>query len=388
MQLFLQRLNAKVSCQPHSGDCYFSQHANPAMSGRSRGRKPSIGSEDVSKVMCRREVKAVSDIRDSLCATQSANDALKSWPKRHDKSDTHVASPIAPSVHVIMSDNRALSLEHPSNTADAPAISAVINFKYAQRHGYGFTFFVMEWDGDTAERLGLVESHKEAGLPACYHASSQAFRHASWSKILACWTASSASTSIDDSRWAVYLDSDCVVSNHSTSVDAFVAEQRTHSMVSGPPIDSAVAAFANDLPYKRGMPNAGTFLFRPGPAASAFFTHWWNAPDLGFGLKRTWEQKSLSTWFNTSEWVTRVTVMDTAPFMDFSYTGDMWLRHYIGSFNPARRMKRLRADLQTLGIDEAEFASLLREVIEKHTVRINVLEADARVSGPSAAPRP
>ena len=52
MKQFLQRLGAKIICLPNSGDCFFAQHAVPSMSGRGRGRKESLGPEEILEVRC------------------------------------------------------------------------------------------------------------------------------------------------------------------------------------------------------------------------------------------------------------------------------------------------------------------------------------------------
>jgi hypothetical protein len=290
---------------------------------------------------------------------------------------------------IIMADTRALSRTYTIRNAPYAAIAAVLNFRYAKRQGYAFSYYLMDWDADSAERLGFKPSANpdDAPLahPACYHAASCTQRHAAWSKILACWIAARDKTSdADPLAWTLYLDSDAVVNDQGQSVSDFLAEQRHRKMLSGPQVDRTVIAFANDLPYSPGMPNSGTFLFHGGLAAAEVFAHWWQAPAPAFATERPWEQGSLWTWFNSTTWGPRVTVMDTAPFMDVERVpeggGGLWLRHYAGGHIEGIRRENLLADLIALGIFEKEFHALLGEIVDQHVVRVDVLDADARVT--------
>ena len=121
--------------------------------------------------------------------------------------------PPRPDAVFVMADNRALD----NNYKDASllTLSAVLNYVYTKRHGYGFELY-------------RLPPHDRA---QCEHTVLHEERGASWCKLLAAWRVASSTRA----RRVVLLDSDCAVVGQGTRLEDWLAGNLTRMGHHGPP---------------------------------------------------------------------------------------------------------------------------------------------------------
>lgn len=308
-----------------------------------------------------------------------------SLPALASEAPDDVSSPSKLRTQIVMSDNRGLAATCSGvvRMEDAPyhCLAATINFIYAQRHGYSFTYFSLAWDASEAATIGVKLPPRSPAV-GCYHAGTGRFRHSSWCKLLACWMAATrAGASVKRAPpWVMFVDSDAAFHDHSKSIDDFVAAQRSRRSVSGPPLKDALVGFFFNKPWLRGdtAPCAGVFMFHPGTDAAQFFRYWWGAPDHGKSVAHPWEQDSLWSLFDGKEWRSHVAVLAEPTMGMKGPPADAWVSHYTAVHGPVAKdafvSDGLRSTLHALGIDDAAFRARLREAV-RCEVKLDVLRA-------------
>jgi hypothetical protein len=90
---------------------------------------------------------------------------------------------------IIMSDSRNFSRCQDFSTAPSFCFAVVLNFLFAQRHGYGYTFYSYVWNSSAA---AVLDVPAPSSPDACFHSPSSKARHAAWCKVLVCWVRASA----------------------------------------------------------------------------------------------------------------------------------------------------------------------------------------------------
>lgn len=290
-----------------------------------------------------------------------------------------------------MSDSRNFSHCRRLYAAPSFCLAVVLNYLYAQRHGYEFTFYSFEWNATTAARQQVSPPESPA---ACFHSRSHKARHAAWCKVLVCWMRASEqliaappstqrvsehSAGLVSEPWTIYVDTDAIFRDRSKGFLEYLAEADRNVRV-GPPLNRAEVAFFTNRPWDADRPNTVTFLFRRGLPAAEFFRFWWaDAPVAG----EAWEQSSLWKWYPSERWTSTVSLVDSEQFCGSEDTPGQWIRHYCGVIDvekEAARLAWLEADLMAAGIDANAYAVAAREVSLRHHVSLDVLAADARVS--------
>lgn len=187
-----------------------------------------------------------------------------------------------------------------------------------------------------------------------------------------------SSTGNNASGWVMYIDSDAVFRDPATSIQEYLARNRSDEFGKPSPnaaSESAVMFFRNN-PGVSMTPNAGTFLIRPGANATELFRFWWAAgPDVG----GSHEQQSLFTFYSHPRWAGLVSVIASERFCGLDDTAGQWVRHYCGQHDALLRSNKLRAILNETGIDKSLFLKAIAEVSRSHVVDLDVFEADAQI---------
>lgn len=285
------------------------------------------------------------------------------------------------SAAIIMSDYRNLTAC--SNYSGAPyhCYSVAANYLYARRHGYAFTYYMSSWNSTSGAALHLDPPRRPN---ACFHRVTGGFRHASWCKLLPAWVVASSDppsspTGNSTPGWVMYMDSDAVFRDAATGIHEYLAMNRTIEL--GTPVSNASAVvFFRNLPGVKEtfrMPNAGTFLIRPGASSAAFFSYWWAAgPDVGGNF----EQESLWQFYSHPQWTGFLSVIASEQFCGEDDIAGQWVRHYCRQRDAQKRSEKLRTLLLESGIDEAEYLHTIDDVIQLGgVVDLDVLEVDAQI---------
>lgn len=266
---------------------------------------------------------------------------------------------------------------------DAPysSLAAVINWRYARRHGYDFTYYVL--NASYAPEPG-VETVEDRAV-ACRHPITGARRAPSWCKLLAAWREASRPTppvSTDacpeektnrgacsplqqetDRALGLFLDSDCIVSDQTLGIATFVDSSSRQKLAARSPSKPAatVGVFTHHWTPEQ-LPNAGVFWFRVGPAAAAFFQAWWDSNDPSHDRAHPWEQPSLERLLSPGVGPYAQSVaLSSDPTM--FHSDGQWIRHFT-RLDSNSRLPRLHEKLAELGLNSADaFRSAVEEII-------------------------
>ena len=261
---------------------------------------------------------------------------------------------------VFMADTHPLVSDH--EYAPYSSLAAVINWHYARRHGYDFTYYLLNASYASAPGVGPAAEERAV---ACRHPITGAQRAPSWCKLLAAWREASRSSPQQrgaDRALGLFLDSDCIVSDKTLSIAAFVDSPSRDKLAARSPSKpaAAVGVFTHHWTPEQ-LPNAGVFWFRMGPAAAAFFRAWWDSDDPGHDRVHPWEQPSLERLLSPGVGPFAQSVaLSSDPTM--FHSDGQWIRHFT-RLDSASRVPRLHEKLAKLGLNSADaFRSAVEEI--------------------------
>eukprot|EP00656_Telonema_subtile_P015350 TRINITY_DN1801_c0_g1_i6.p1 TRINITY_DN1801_c0_g1~~TRINITY_DN1801_c0_g1_i6.p1 ORF type:complete len:536 (-),score=101.02 TRINITY_DN1801_c0_g1_i6:301-1908(-) len=221
-------------------------------------------------------------------------------------------------VVVVMADTRDLPTSTPKSFEEASweQLAAVVNFKYAQAHGYEFVHYRMGYSGDShGDQVGC--KHPKYGA-----------RHPSWCKLLGIFEALELesklllSSDIEDPL-VMYVDSDMVFNKPEVALEDYLARSpvmRTIPMPNpnlveeGFPLqgkkqpggrcdavcaaERANATMLVNMDPNGGFGNCGMQIYRSrDPQRSmALLSSFWNLNDPSHNTGFPWEQYSFNHW--------------------------------------------------------------------------------------------
>lgn len=170
---------------------------------------------------------------------------------------------------IFMSDNRIPSTS--LDGSDYNTLTAIINLAYAKRHGYDFRYYVPKLGSEYT----LYNNHSVSGE----------LRHVSWTKLLTTIKILEAQPDYDG---MVYIDSDCIVSKQSLTIDQYLSGVRN---TDGRFLDKTkLLYFLNDIPYSSTLPCAGFYIIKNDKRLIKLFKDWYACEH---NVKTSYEQKSL-----------------------------------------------------------------------------------------------
>jgi len=147
---------------------------------------------------------------------------------------------------VLMCDNRALNNNY--NSAEYWSLTAQINKKYCDKHGYSFTYIQPYYKEDTgsiytcADNLGNL-------------------RHSAWAKILLLKLKLESFPAYD---YVVYIDTDCIIKDHNIKLEDIIG--------------SNDLLFQSSAPYHPKLPCCGFIVCKNTPENHKFLDMWYNYP--------------------------------------------------------------------------------------------------------------
>lgn len=168
-----------------------------------------------------------------------------------------------------MSDNRNVSTS--IDDCEYNTLTAVINLIYAKRHGYDFRYYVPKLNSQNV----LFNNRSVSGK----------LRHAAWTKLL---TTIKILEEQSDYDGMVYIDSDCIVSNQSLTIDNYLRRVRN---INGKFLNmNTLLYFLNDIPYDYMLPCSGFYILKNDKSLIKLFKDWFACEH---DVKTSYEQKSL-----------------------------------------------------------------------------------------------
>lgn len=276
-----------------------------------------------------------------------------------------------------------------ANGEDYVSRMAVINYLYAKKHGYDFTFYVpfLNWASVTKEHpstkdVDRLKSGQPKNIPCCWHSGLRQLRSAPWAKILATWDAlhfiinthkSSEETTL------LYIDSDAYVKNHSLSLEEFVETRAPPKVIWGSlPKQTHSLFFLNNEPWHKMRPCSGIFVMRAGLTLRRFIKAWWDYDLPSSNFKDWYEQDALWDLQDLNDSSQSFAVVDESGFMPYPSN---WIRHIPhGNPNPSfRNDNPLRFLQNQLGVNGSSFAALTEEILTKHVKYLSTFEIDAAI---------
>jgi hypothetical protein len=219
-------------------------------------------------------------------------------------------------VGIMMVDDRELQLSLDSRTP-YNSLVAILNYNYAQRHGYGFHVYhprlnvevtVRKYDVDSPEKqfndsepnLTSNQRRDKMGDPrhraSAFHPQLKQFRGATWSKLLGLYHA--AATFSDRYDLMMYLDSDAALTsiNGHKTIESMLRKWQSNNNITWGVKDLRETAmiFFPDTPFGDMAPCDGVIIFRP-KISVPLIKSWWdyNISAKNFALYH--EQDALRT---------------------------------------------------------------------------------------------
>eukprot|EP00038_Savillea_parva_P013926 m.213357 g.213357 ORF g.213357 m.213357 type:complete len:340 (-) comp26535_c0_seq1:225-1244(-) len=321
---------------------------------------------------------------------------------------------------LVMVDSRPL--EPDLARADTNTLAAVLNYLYAQRHGYGFRYYHLALRDSVAQpRAHNLDT--DAKAQHCQHAHFGWKRAAPWCKLLGLYDAASmtptptvtqttamtpsspggasdtsgaAASSLPGvtaatTLWAhkfLYLDSDAAVVNQSASIDDALASvtitpetARTHGVILS----------GSNYPWVTHKGTSGTLLITPSTVSRYILLHWWNSRDYNhMAFRHTFEQVA---WEALWEWDHKqlgkqglLGVVDWKAFRAAPSGPPPFLRH-IGSDDGKQRRPFFMAQLKRHGVtNTSAFTQLVDDMLRRVVVRPNTSQLEAAISIPIDIP--
>jgi len=222
---------------------------------------------------------------------------------------------------------------------------------------------------------GILPGDWQQHGAACLHPSHRQARASPWCKLLGWWW---AATQSHRHQWAIGLDTDAFIDEHSTPVNKFVPDFLLGRPYWGaPPGKEALTLFVDPgradgsgLVYLRDpdalctsrYANSGFVLARAGPDAEALLRRWWNVNDPIFALQHPYEQDAFGTlWRAGLGNVSSVVCCVDGGFF-YSAIPRQWVRHYPGGFAMRERVAMIKDAAIAHGINATVFADLIAEM--------------------------
>jgi hypothetical protein len=188
---------------------------------------------------------------------------------------------------ILMSDNRD------QFSGDYNTLTAKINSTYAAKWDYDFIYLKTD---------------------ECYSPSGQ-LRHPAWSKL------NSTKKIIEKYKYdlIVYIDSDCIFSNHQISIEEYLKSAKN---IKNESIELKSVIFLNDFPFGYDLPCSGFYIVNT--KDTTIFDDWFNCDDFPhFNLNHSWEQHILHNYI-LQKWSNKIEVIDDVMFLEKE---NQFLRH-------------------------------------------------------------
>lgn len=215
---------------------------------------------------------------------------------------------------VFMSDNRTVSTE--IHSADYNSLAAAINYEYSKKHGYAFLYY-----------RPYLHNKNTLELQNCLNPTTNRPRHASWSKLLSTYYALQG-----DYDYIVYIDSDCIFSNHSIKLEDYIQPYQDKSVL-----------FLKNFPWSETDPCAGFIICRVDSIAKQFIQEWYSYDIPEKDANHDWEQSALHRMMPREY----IGIIDDIMFQE----KDGQLLRHIGSHEGGNRIPTFKTYIQTHGID-------------------------------------
>ena len=291
---------------------------------------------------------------------------------------------------VLMSDNRPLQTNR--SAADYHSLAAFINAIYCRRQGYDFLYFQprlgfwhdlkrnakeprLLWRSARATiakikplRLLWHSIKQKTWVPSvsntkywnqeacCYNYTLDQYRAASWGKLVSLKYALTLGYD-----YLVYIDSDCVFVDHSTSIENFI--ERTPVQV-GNPFPKSCIGFLKNTPYEDDLPCAGFIVVKNCAASLSFLKEWWDFPNESKNFDHPYEQSSLHGLFRDN--MEQLCVWDSIFFLEKE---GQFLRHINIPELRQPYLTRVVDELQT-SAKEYSFRVIMTELKAKKFIRL------------------
>jgi hypothetical protein len=336
-----------------------------------------------------------------------------------------MAAAAAPRVsprRVIQVDNRPLQLG--IDTAGYHTLSAVINFLYADLHGYNFSYIMPSFNTTAvpAARARLLARHhggaagaaNGSAAPGCpggarappappdsallaaaanvppgkdtvtaWHPALGHLRAASWAKLPALWAALRDLEAEGPGAEALFLDSDAFVARQHVDFSEEMRSTVRGRLLWGNDAATTALVFYTNAPYNQNVPCAGAFLLRGGRDARGALRAWWDTS--AHPAAHAYEQDALWSLMHRADGSAcphphfsraAAAVLDVKEFREdgVPYAESQWLHHSTEWWGGGRRAV-MRARLSELGVGADEFDALVRRVEATHKVSVDTVAA-------------
>ena len=252
-----------------------------------------------------------------------------------------------PVVHIIQSDNRNLS----DVADDYQTLTAIINFRYAQRHGYQYTRY-------------QFTSSDTSGHPKT--ADTCGGRAAPWCKIISAYH---ALQSMSDGDWIMFVDSDAAFFQFNTSIEQYISSAQYEQNRSDPSM-----ILTHNFPWSFPPACTGLWMLRADKVGRDILTEWWNCPlhETGY-CKKFFHQHTFEMRHFNEVILPRYTD-NISIWKDYSF-GSKWRKGYetlwwhIGSKYRHERVSRFTELLNATTSPDVDIKSVV-ETIRSRTVRL------------------
>ena len=193
-------------------------------------------------------------------------------------------------VLIVSTDSRPMHDKIEDN--DYVGMSGVLMNDYAIHHGYD----LLKLSFDSHKHVEEVRAKYPAALlpnavnsaspvdyekygKSAYHPGLDQFRASSWSKLPLLWHATEQYGEHYDYIW--YFDSDAVINPKFKNIslsDSFEKWKNDNTTIywGNQNISESELIFFSNFPWRRDMPCAGIFLFKPKKFAKSFLKEWWD----------------------------------------------------------------------------------------------------------------
>ena len=168
-------------------------------------------------------------------------------------------------VLILNVDNR--DLDPKVESTHYPTVSALLNKKYADHHGYDFIYVRESIENlvsdvnkqySSSNIIPPTDNHKDAA--SAFHVGLKQFRAASWAKLPGIWYIIAHATKEYD--YVFYIDSDAFISpfHRDRSVDDLFKLYSNPSLITrgNPNVMESIFVFFHNHPWRDDMPCAGT----------------------------------------------------------------------------------------------------------------------------------
>ena len=256
-------------------------------------------------------------------------------------------------IHIIQSDNRDLS----PDATDYQTLTAVINFMYAQHHGYQYTRYQFD-NEEIPNQLDPTLDPKNQTVCGG--------RAAPWCKLISIYH---TLTRIQENDWVLFMDSDSAFMKYDISIEEYLSTTKWNRTVDNPSL-----IMSSGYPYV--MTCTGIWMVRNDKVGRTVLKEWWNCQLQETGQcqqyfeKHSFEQPVFN-FHLFPRWHAYISVL-----MDYSIVeGQQTFWDHIGSDRVQQRVPHftdlLRAMQKKWNAVESIDTNFIIETISRyHTVRL------------------